>query len=146
VPRPHFLQPLLARDAGGHIWALFAEGRPTPVAARLEGAFDSSTRNRGLLGRSGLEPGAALVIAPSNAVHTFAMRFPIDIIFTNRDGVVVKTRSAVPKSRIAFALGGFAVIELAAGEIAKSGVRKGDRLTVRKNDMTSEVISMDHLK
>lgn len=131
--RPHFLQPLLRRDVGSlQEWALFADDRETPVATRLEGAFDSSTRNRGLLGRSGLEPGVALVIAPSNAVHTFAMRFPIDIIFANREGVVVKIRSAVPKSRIAFALGGFAVIELAAGEIAKSGVRKGDRLTVRK--------------
>jgi uncharacterized protein len=130
-PRPHFLQPLLRREAGPlQGWALFADERP--VATRLEGAFDSATRNRGLLGRTGLDPGVALVIAPSNAVHTFAMQFPIDIIFANREGVVVKTRSAVPKSRIAFALGGFAVIELAAGEIAKSGVRKGDRLIVRK--------------
>ncbi|HEX7777678.1 MAG TPA: DUF192 domain-containing protein [Vicinamibacterales bacterium] len=131
--RPHFLEPLLRREAGSpQGWALFADGRATPVATRLEGAFDSATRNRGLLGRTGLDPGVALVIAPSNAVHTFAMQFPIDILFANRKGVVVKIRAAVPKSRIAFALGGFAVIELAAGEIAKSGVRKGDRLTVRR--------------
>jgi uncharacterized membrane protein (UPF0127 family) len=133
APAPHFLQPLLARDGGplDH-WSLVVDGRPAPVASRLEGAFDSPSRNRGLLGRAGLDPGVALVIAPSNAVHTFAMRFPIDIVFANRDGVVLKTRTAVPKSRIAFALGGFAVIELAAGEIAKSGVRAGDRLVLRK--------------
>jgi uncharacterized protein len=131
--RPHFLQPLLSRDAGpAEDWGVFAEGRETPVASRLEGAFDSKTRNRGLLGRSGLAPGTALVIAPSNAVHTFAMRFPIDILFASRDGTVVKIREAVPKSRMAFAFGGFAVIELGAGEIARSGVRVGDRLTVRK--------------
>jgi uncharacterized membrane protein (UPF0127 family) len=130
--RPHFLEPLLRREGSSEGWALFADGRATPVATRLEGAFDSATRNRGLLGRAGLDPGVALVIAPSNAVHTFAMQFPIDIVFASREGVVVKIRTAVPKSRIAFALGGFAVIELAAGEVAKSGVRKGDRLAVRK--------------
>lgn len=131
--RPHFLQPLLGRDTGSlDDWGLFAEGRETPVASRLEGAFESKTRNRGLLGRSELPPGTALIIAPSNAVHTFAMRFPIDIVFASRDGAVVKIRAAVPKSRIAIAFGGFAVIELGAGEIARSGVRVGDRLVVRK--------------
>jgi uncharacterized membrane protein (UPF0127 family) len=131
--RPHFLQALLSRDAGPlDAWSLIIEGRPTPLATRLEGAFDSTTRNRGLLGRDGLAPGTALVIAPSSAVHTFAMRFPIDLVFANREGVVVKTRIAVPKSRIAIALRGFAVIELAAGAIAGCGVQVGDRLTLRR--------------
>lgn len=130
--RPHFLQPLLGKTAGSlEDWAIHIEGKP-PLATRLEGAFDSNTRNRGLLGRDGLPVGTALVIAPSNAVHTFAMRFPIDLVFASRDGVVVKTRSAVPKSRIAMALRGFAVIELAAGAITSSGVQVGDRLVVRK--------------
>jgi uncharacterized membrane protein (UPF0127 family) len=135
APRPHFLQPLLARGAGPlDAWSLLIEGGQTPLASRLEGAFDSKSRNQGLLGRDGLAPGTALVIAPSNAVHTFAMRFPIDLVFANRDGVVVKTKLAVPKSRIAIALNGFAVIELAAGAIARCGVRVGDRLTVRKKE------------
>jgi len=132
-PHPHFLEPLLKRSGGGaDAWALYADGRDVPVANQLEGAFDRTTRNRGLLGRDGLAPGVALIIAPSNAVHTFSMRFPIDLIFARRDGVVVKTREAVPSSRISFALRGFAVIELAAGAIARSGVKVGDRLVVRK--------------
>ncbi|HYN07996.1 MAG TPA: DUF192 domain-containing protein [Vicinamibacterales bacterium] len=132
--RPHFLQPLLTREAGSvEDWSIHVEGRQAPLATRLEGAFDSGSRNRGLLGRNGLAPGTALVIAPSQAVHTFSMRFPIDLVFANREGVVVKTRTAVPKSRIAIALRGFAVIELAAGAIASSGVQVGDRLTIRKN-------------
>ncbi len=131
--RPHFLKPLLSRDVGSlDEWALVAEGRGQPVATQLESAFESATRNRGLLGRSGLAPGAALIIAPCNAVHTFAMQFPIDILFASRDGVVVKTKPSVPKSRLAFAWGAFATIEMAAGELARSGVRPGDRLTVRK--------------
>jgi uncharacterized protein len=132
-PRPHFLQPLLQREAGGPgDWALYISDRNAVIATRLEGAFDSASRNKGLLGRDGLAAGSALIIAPSSAVHTFSMRFPIDLIFAGRDGTVLKLKAAVPKSCIAFAFGGFAVIELAAGAIAQSGVKIGDRLTVRK--------------
>ena len=132
-PSPHFLQPLFARDAGSPAdWGLYVADRNIVIAAHLEGAFDSTSRNKGLLGRDGLATGSALIIAPSNGVHTFAMRFAIDLIFAGRDGTVLKLKAAVPKSRIAFALRGFAVIELAAGAIAKAGVKVGDRLTVRK--------------
>lgn len=123
---------MLGRDAKSpDHWALFVEGRETPIASQIEVAFDSKTRNRGLLGRTGLPPGSALIIAPSNAVHTFGMRFPIDVVFARRDGIVVKIRAAVPRSRMTFALGGFAVIEFAAGETERSSVRVGDHLVVR---------------
>ena len=56
------------------------------VAATLEPAFDSASRKRGLLGRDGLAAGHALIIAPSNMVHTFFMRFPIDILIVSRGG------------------------------------------------------------
>ena len=59
------------------------------VAATLEPAFDSASRKRGLLGRDGLPSGYALIIAPSNMVHTFFMRFNIDILIASRDGKVV---------------------------------------------------------
>lgn len=58
------------------------------------------------------------------------MRFPIDILFVARDGRVVKARSAVPANRIVGALRGFAVIEMAAGELERSGTRQGDRIEV----------------
>jgi uncharacterized membrane protein (UPF0127 family) len=71
-----------------------------------------------------------LIIAPSNMVHTFFMRFPIDILFVTRQGRVVKASPNVPARRIAGALRGFAVIELAAGELARSQTVAGDRITV----------------
>ena len=71
------------------------------------------------------------MIAPSNGVHTFGMRFPIDVIFAARDGRVVKIARAVAAGRIAFALRGFAVIEMAAGEADRAGLTKGDRLRVQ---------------
>lgn len=100
------------------------------VASTLEAAFDSASRNRGLLGRDSLPAGHALIIGPSNMVHTFFMRFPIDVLFVSRAGVVVKAVADVPARRIVGAWRGFAVIEMRAGSLALSGTRKGDSLAL----------------
>ena len=100
------------------------------VADRLEPAFDSATRKRGLLGRDGLPPGHAMVIAPCNAVHTFFMRFAIDILFVNREGRILKIKYAVPASRIALSLSAWATIELAGRSLAGLDVTPGDTLTL----------------
>jgi uncharacterized membrane protein (UPF0127 family) len=97
----------------------------------LESAFDSASRKRGLLGRDGLPPAHALVIAPCSGVHTFRMRFPIDVIYAARDGRVVKLRPDLRPGRISLAVSAFATIEMAAGAIARTGLRVGDRLIVR---------------
>jgi uncharacterized membrane protein (UPF0127 family) len=100
------------------------------IASTVETAFESADRRRGLLGRDGLEVGQALVIAPTNLVHTFTMRFAIDIIFASRDGRVLKVRRAVRPRRIAGALGAFAVVELASGQIDASDTRAGDTIQI----------------
>ena len=128
MSRPHFLQSLLRRSDNARILKNVRTG--LPLATQVETAFSSADRKRGLLGRDGLGPGQALVIAPTNLVHTFAMRFAIDIVFAARDGRVVKVAPAVPPRRIAGALRGFAVIELAAGEAARSDTRVGDLIEV----------------
>jgi uncharacterized membrane protein (UPF0127 family) len=126
--RPHFLQPLLKRSASG--LALKVEGRDAPVATTVESAFDSATRKRGLLGRDALSPEIAFVIAPCSGVHTFGMRFPIDLIYAARDGRVTKVRHAMPAGRISVGLGAFAVIEMAAGSVERTGVTVGDKLVL----------------
>jgi uncharacterized membrane protein (UPF0127 family) len=124
-----FLSPLLRADGIAHV--LENVRTQSVVADRLLTAFDSTSRRRGLLGREGLADGSALIIAPSNAVHTFFMRFPIDILFVRRDGGVIKARSAVRPWRIAASLRAFAVIELPAGSLAQSNTTTGDRLICR---------------
>ena len=126
--KAHFLRPLLKAEGGP--FRLVNQRTGLPVATTLEPAFDSATRKRGLLGRDSLAPGHALIIAPSNMVHTFFMRFPIDILFATRDGRVVKASPNVPARRIVGTLRGFAVIELAAGELARSQTVAGDRIAV----------------
>jgi uncharacterized membrane protein (UPF0127 family) len=63
-------------------------------------------------------------------VHTFFMRFPIDIVFVGRDGIVRKVSEGVPARRLAGSLRAFAVIEMAAGSLAACPVARGDRLSV----------------
>lgn len=104
------------------------------LADAVEAAFDSERRRLGLLGRSGLPEGAAIVIAPSNAVHTFFMKFPIDVMFVRRDGSVVKVRRRMPACRIAAAFSAFAVIETAAGGAERAGVEPGDRIALELSE------------
>ena len=100
------------------------------VAATVELALTGAARRRGLLGRAGLEPGYAMLIAPCSSIHTWFMRFSIDVIFVTRDGRVVKTRAAIPPWRLAMALGAYAVVELPAGAIERAAVKVGDRLAL----------------
>ncbi len=122
----HFLRDCVRSPAAA--WQLQNVTTATIVASRVAAAFDRDSRNQGLLGRDGLAAAEALVLAPCSAVHTWFMRFPIDILFVSRSGEVLKVRRAVRPWRLAVRLGAFAVIETAAG--AAAGTDCGHRLAV----------------
>ena len=87
------------------------------------------TRLVGLLGRSSLSPGEALVIQPCSSVHTAFMRFTIDVIYIDKAGTVVKTAANMRPFRV----GGVfkpscSVIELPKGTIEATGTALGDEL------------------
>jgi uncharacterized membrane protein (UPF0127 family) len=124
-----FLSPLVSNPEAPH--HLVNVDRGTVLATRIEPAFESAARNRGLLGRDGLLPGSAMVIAPSNSVHMFFMRFPLDIVFVAKDGTVVKTCPNLRPWRIAMAWRAFAVVEGPVGMIGQTSTRPGDRIAVR---------------
>ena len=121
-----FLSPLLREPARG--WVLVEAASARVLATHVDVAVDSASRRRGLLGRDGLVD-AALVIAPCNAVHTFFMRFPIDVLFVTREGRVIRATRRLPAWRMALSPRAFAVIELAAG--ASDGIRAGDQVALR---------------
>jgi uncharacterized membrane protein (UPF0127 family) len=98
------------------------------IAGHTEAAFTRGDRRRGLLGRDSLPPGHAMLIAPCSSVHTWFMRFTIDVIFVKRDGLVVKTCRAVPPWRLAMGWGAYATVELPVGSIEAGDVKVGDRL------------------
>ena len=98
------------------------------VATAVEVARTSATRRRGLLGRTGLPAGSAIVITRCNAIHTIGMQFAIDVAFVDRDGCVRKIVYRLRPRRIAIAPRAWAVIELAAGELGPDRLRVGDRV------------------
>ena len=102
--------------------------RQTVLADRLEVADHGANRRKGLLGRNGLSPGEGLWIKPCEAVHTFCMRFAIDLVYVDRKHRIRKVRSNVRPWRMSACLTAHSVIELPSGTIQATQTQAGDRL------------------
>ncbi len=88
-------------------------------------------RMKGLLGRKSLKPQEAMVIKPCNAIHTFFMRFPIDVLFVNKDNRVVKIIANLPSFRLSpICFTSQFVVELPAGTIQTTHITLGDQLVI----------------
>jgi len=100
------------------------------VADMVAVADTRATRAVGLLNRSGLEPGEGLWIVPSRGVHTCWMRFPIDLVALDAQGVIVDRVLNMKPWRIRLPRRGTAgVLELPAGTLTRSGTALGHRIT-----------------
>jgi uncharacterized membrane protein (UPF0127 family) len=108
------------------------ETRGRVLADRADIADTSAKRRTGLLKHTGLTPGEGLWIVPSEGVHTFAMKFTIDVLFLNRQRKVLKIRPRMGKRRIALSLRAHSVLELPEGAIEESGTQPGDQLVLEK--------------
>jgi uncharacterized protein len=106
--------------------------RGTEVAGRIELADHGARRRKGLLGRSGLLTGEGLWIVPCEAVHTFGMQFPIDLVYLDRGGRVLKTRSHVRPGRLSACLRAHSVVELASGTVRSTRTEPGDKLELKR--------------
>ena len=99
------------------------------VADNVAVADTRATRAVGLLSRSGLNPGEALWIVPSRGVHTWWMRFTIDVLALSESGVVVDRVPGLKPWRIRLPRRGTAgVLELPEGAIAATGTEIGHRI------------------
>ena len=78
-------------------------------------AATPSLRLRGLLGRSGLPDGEGLLLRPAGSIHTLFMRFPIDVVFLDRELGVRKVVRELGPWRLTFERGARSALELAAG-------------------------------
>lgn len=93
------------------------------------------TRGWGLLGRTGLPEDQGLWIKKCKYVHTFFMRFSIDVVYLSGDGTVVKTCSRLKPFR--FSAGGRradSVLELPAGFLDRSDMVVGEKLVMATID------------
>ena len=87
----------------------------------------------GLLGRASLDPGDGLILRPCRMIHTFFMRFPIDVLFLDRGGIVVGMARALKPFRLAW--GGWrahTTVELPAGTLAAAAVERGARVRIEE--------------
>jgi uncharacterized protein len=98
------------------------------LATAAEVADTSAKRRTGLLKHKSLEEGQGLWIAPCEAVHSFFMKFPIDVVYLDRAKRVRKvTRNMLPW-RISGCLTADSVLELPAGTIDATRTVRGDQL------------------
>lgn len=125
-----FLRPLLGDSQSG--LAIRNVRNQRQLAHHVIAAFDSKTRRTGLLRHHVFPDGSAMVIAPTNAIHTFFMRFAIDVAFVTREGAIVKTCHSLRPWRMAVAPRAFAVIELPSGTLARCDTVAGDTLEIRQ--------------
>ncbi len=99
------------------------------LATRCDVADSFFSRAFGLMPRSRLEDGEALLITRTASITMFFMRFAIDAVFVDRDGRVVRAAERLPPWRFATAARGARdVLELPAGTIARTGTQAGDEL------------------
>jgi uncharacterized membrane protein (UPF0127 family) len=115
------------QDTRGTLLVHADDGRP-PTPVPLEIATSYRARTRGLLGRDSLD--GALLLSPANSVHTFRMRFPIDVAYLDRALQVVAVRTMPPNRLGLPRLRARHVLEARAGAMAEWGVRAGTRVSV----------------
>ena len=106
--------------------------RGTILAEAADVADTSAKRRTGLLKHSKLAPGEGLWIAPCESVHSFGMKFAIDVIYLDRKKRVRKIRKEMVPWRLSACLTAHSVLELPVGAIEASHTQQGDQLEFEK--------------
>jgi len=103
--------------------------RETTLGDAIEVAATATQRAKGLLGRECLEDGQGLLFKGCSSLHTFFMHFPIDVLFMDKQGKVLKASMGVrPFKLVAAPLRAYYALELPAGAIEDSSTRVGDHI------------------
>lgn len=105
--------------------------RGTVLGEQIRVADTTLTRIVGLLGERGLQPGDGLLIDPSQGVHTWGMRFPIDVVVLDDDLSAIGLRHCLGPFRMTrFFTKGAVVLELPPGTLAATSTSLGDAIEV----------------
>jgi uncharacterized protein len=109
--------------------------RDVIVAQDAEIADSLWGRFRGLMLRSpaSFGPGSGLLIDPCSSIHMFFMRFPIDVLYVDREDRVVRVQHRIKPWRVGplHTKGARYVVELPAGTIERTGTQVGDSITTQ---------------
>lgn len=104
--------------------------RATSIGDAVGCAESAAERRTGLLKHTRLDVGEGLWIVPCEAVHTFFMKFALDLIYLDRKKRVRGVRGAVAPWRMSMCFAAHSVIELPVGTIERTGTQKGDQLEI----------------
>jgi hypothetical protein len=114
---------------GAELFVVHNRTRGATLAANVRLADTPRSRRIGLLKHETLEPGEGLWIYPTQAIHTFGMRFPIDVVFLDRRLRVKRVYHGLAPYRLtSLVWGARSVLELASGSLAGTGTAVGDEL------------------
>jgi uncharacterized membrane protein (UPF0127 family) len=99
------------------------------VAEKVLWAGTSAERRKGLLGRDGISRNEGMYIVPTQWIHMFGMRFPIDVAFLSADGTVLHIHHQLKPNRLSRPVWrAEGALELAAGVLRESNTEVGDRI------------------
>jgi len=105
--------------------------KETVIASDLKEAAGFFQRLVGLRGRGRLENHGGLWMARCTAIHTFWMRFPLDVVFLDRDFIVKKTVKGLrPFRPVIMCWHAEGVLELPEGTIERAQIQIGDRVKI----------------
>ena len=102
-------------------------------------ARTAEARLCGLIGRAALADGEGLFLVGTKSIHTFGMRFAIDVVFLDPHGHVIHLIHAMKPSQFsAFVWRATGVLEMPAGVLHETGTRIGDCIEIVERDATHE--------
>jgi uncharacterized membrane protein (UPF0127 family) len=108
--------------------------KKTVLSDRCHFANSVLKRMVGLLNRKTLASGEGLLIDRCYGIHTIGMRFPIDVLFLDKDLHVMRAVKALPPYRTCIVKKAVYVLELPIGSIDRSGTAAGDQIQLRTPD------------
>ncbi|KDR93781.1 hypothetical protein SAMN02745945_00976 [Peptoclostridium litorale DSM 5388] len=112
---------------------LYNVSKECKIASKANMADSFFKRLRGLMGKRGLGKEECLIITPCNSIHTFFMKFPIDVIFVDGECKVVKLiRGIAPKKMVMPVKGAYFIVEFDSRNEMTCEIEEGDILKIEK--------------
>lgn len=103
--------------------------KETLLGERVEAAGSARARSRGLLGSRGWDGRDGMLLKPCRNVHTFGMRYPIDVAFLDRENRVLRAVRGLKPGRLSpLVLKARSALELPAGRLRETSTEPGDLL------------------
>ena len=110
------------------------------IAQRVAWAGSSAERRRGLLGRSGLSADEGIYLTPCEWLHTFGMRFPIDVAFLSSSGLILAVYHGLKPNRLSkIVLRAEGALELSEGTLRLTNTEIGDAVEFLNSSMSEPI-------